>query len=85
MRYRQAAVFGIGCFLLVTWYSASIVLSDEGQVLLLNAATEPVKNGQLEVCGQKFPFGEIDQGKSKAIQCKVRSDSHYKLEVEFNS
>jgi len=69
----------------VTWYSASIVLSDEGQVLILNAATEPIKNGQLEVCGQKFPFGEIEQGKSKAIQYKVRSDSHYKLEVEFNS
>lgn len=30
MRYRQAAVLGIGCFLLVTWYSASIVFSDEG-------------------------------------------------------
>lgn len=84
MRYRQAAVLGIGCLLLVTWYlvtwySASIVLSDEGQVLILNAVTEPVKNGQLEVRGQKFPFGEIEQGKSKAIQYKVRSDSHYKL------
>jgi hypothetical protein len=61
------------------------VLGDDGQVLILNAATEPIRNGQLEVCGQKFLFGEIEQGKSKAIQYKVRSDSQYKLEVEFHS
>ena len=60
------------------------MFGDDGQVLILNAATEPVKSGQLEVCGQKFLFGEIEQGKTKAIQYKVRSDSHYKLEVEFH-
>jgi hypothetical protein len=54
-------------------------------VLILNAATESIKNGQLEVCGQKFLFREIEQGKSKTIQYKVRSDSQYKLEVEFHS
>ena len=70
MRYWQAAVLGIGCFLLWSWYSTSIVLGDDGQ---------------LEVCGQKFPFGEIEQGKTKAIQYKVRSDSQYTLEVEFHS
>jgi hypothetical protein len=85
MRYWQAAVLGIGCFFLASWYSTSIALSHDGQVLILNAATEPVRNGQLEVCGQKFLFGEIEQGKSKAIQYKVRADSHYKLVVEFNS
>jgi hypothetical protein len=85
MRYWQAAALGIVCFLLVYWYSTSIVWSDDGQVLILNAASEPVKNGQLEICGQKFLFGEIEQGKTKAIQYKVRSDSHYKLEVEFSS
>jgi len=85
MRYWQTVALGIGCYLLVFWYSTSIVLGDDGQVLILNAATEPVKNGQLEVCGQKFMFGEIEQGKSKAIQYKVRSDSQYKLEVEFHS
>ena len=85
MRYWQTAVLGIGCFLLVSWYSTSIAFSDDGQVLILNAATEPIKNGQLEVCGQKFLFGEIEQEKTKAIQYKVRSDSQYKLEVEFNS
>ena len=85
MRHWRAVVLGIGCFLLVSWYSTLMVLSDDGQVLILNAATEPIKNGQLEVCGQKFLFGEIEQGKTKAIQYKVRSDSQYKLEVEFHS
>ena len=85
MRYWQTVALGIGCFLLAFWYSTSIVLSDDGQVLILNAATESIKNGQLEVCGQKFMFGEIEQGKTKAIQYKVRSDSQYKLEVEFHS
>ncbi|MEO6307096.1 MAG: hypothetical protein ABIO96_01430 [Nitrospiraceae bacterium] len=85
MRYSQAAVLGISCFLLASWNFTSIVLGDDGQVLILNAATEPIRNGQLEVCGQKFLFGEIEQGKTKAIQYKVRSDSQYKLEVEFES
>ena len=85
MRSWQAAVLGIGCLLLSSWYSTSTALSDDGQVLILNAATEPIKNGQLEVCGQQFMFGEIEQGKTKAIQYKVRSDSQYKLEVEFHS
>jgi hypothetical protein len=54
-------------------------------VLLLNAASEPVKNGELEVCDQKLPFGGIDQGKSKLLRYNVRSDSQYKLVVEFDS
>ncbi|MEI8014028.1 MAG: hypothetical protein WCH20_04240 [Nitrospira sp.] len=62
MRYWQAVVLGLGFFLLSFWYSTSIALSDDGQVLILNAATESIRNGQLEVCGQKFPFGEIEQG-----------------------
>ena len=85
MRYWQAVVLGVGCFLLASWYATSIALSDDGQVLILNAATESIRNGQLEVCGQKFPFGEIEQGRTKAIRYKVRSDSQYKLEVEFHS
>jgi hypothetical protein len=85
MIHWKAAVLGIGCLLLASWSSASIALSYDGQVLILNAATESIKNGQLEVCGQKFLFGEIEQGKSKAIHYEVRSDSQYTLAVEFDS
>lgn len=77
MRYWQAAVLGIGCFLLASWHSTSIVLGDDGQVLILNAATEPIRNGQLEVCGQKFMFGEIEPGKSKSIQYKVTRERNW--------
>jgi hypothetical protein len=36
-------------------------------------------------CGQKLMFGKITQGNSKTIHYSVRSDSRYKLEVEFLS
>lgn len=85
MRYWKAAVLGVGCFLLASWSSTSIVLGYDGQVLIINSATEPVINGQLEVCGQKFQFGGIEQGKSKIFRYEVRSDSTYKLVVEFAS
>ena len=55
MRCWQAAVLGIGCFLLASWHSTSIALGDDGQVLILNAATEPGKNGRPEVCRLSEP------------------------------
>jgi hypothetical protein len=62
MKHWKSVILGLGCFLLTCWALPSIALSNEGEVLLLNAAAEPVKNGELEVCGQKLPFGGIDQG-----------------------
>src|SRR5262245_12552373 len=85
MKHLKSAILGMCCFLLTCWFLTSIVLSYEGEVLLLNAATEPIKNGELEVCDQKFLFGGIDQGKSKLFLYNVRSDSQYKLVVEFDS
>ena len=37
------------------------------------------------MCGQNFLLGEIEQGKSKTIQYKVRSDSQYTLVMGFHS
>ena len=37
------------------------------------------------MCGQNFLLGEIEQGKSKTIQCTVRSDSQHKLVMGFHS
>lgn len=85
IKHWKSAILGMSCFFLMCWYFTSIVLGYEGEVLLVNVATEPVKNGELEVCDQKFPFGGIDQGKSKLLLYNVRSDSHYKLVVEFDS
>jgi len=85
MKHWKSAILGMSCFLLMCWYFTSIVLGYEGEVLIVNLAIEPVKNGELEVCDQKFQFGGIDQGKSKLLLYKVRSDSHFRLVVEFNS
>ena len=75
----------VSLFFLASVYFTSTALSYVGEVLIINSATEPIKNGQVEVCGQKFQLGEIGQGKTKAIQYKVRSDSHFALIVEFVS
>ena len=85
MKHWKSVILGMGCFLLTCGALTSIALSYDGEVLLLNAATEAIKNGELEVCDQKFPFGGIDQGKSKSLRYDVRSDSQYKLVVEFDS
>ncbi len=85
MKHWKSVMLGMGCVLLTCWSFSSTALSYESEVLLLNAATEPIKNGELEVSDQKFPFGGIEQGKSKLLRYDVRSDSQYKLVVEFDS
>jgi len=85
MTLWKAAILGVGCVLLASMYFTSTVFGYVGEVVIVNAATESIKNGELEVCGQKFLFGELGQGKSKAIQYKVKSDSHFELRVEFFS
>lgn len=46
MRSWHAVVLGIGCFLLASWNSTSIVLGDDGHVLILNADTEKLVNSK---------------------------------------
>lgn len=81
----HVTALGVGCLLLGLLYIASIALSYSGEVLIVNSATNPIENGQLEVCGQKFKFGKIDQGKSTSIQYRVKSDSHFRILVAFSS
>jgi hypothetical protein len=78
MKYLKSGILVVVCLLLACSDYA-------GEVLIVNMATEPVSNGTLEVCDQKFQFGGIELGKSKTIQYEVRSDSHFKLVLEFNS
>jgi hypothetical protein len=85
MKYWGFLVLGCISFFLVFSYIVPIVLGHDGEVQILNSASEPVRDGEIEVCGQKFKLGTIDQGKSMTVTYKVRSDSHYRLLVEFNS
>lgn len=85
MKYWRSHILGIICFILVSSYFVPVVLSNDGEVQIINSASEPVRSGELEVCNQRFKLGAIERGKSRTINYKVRSDSHYKLMVEFNS
>jgi hypothetical protein len=85
MKHWKSTILGAGCFLLAFWYYTSIVLSYDGEVRIVNYATEPVKNGEIEVCNQKFKLGVIPQGESQIIHYQVRADSSYKILVEFTS
>lgn len=85
MKYWRPLIVGSICFFLTFSYFVLIMLSNDGEVQVINSASEPVRNGELEVCEQKFELGAIEQNKSMTINYKVRSDSQYKLMVEFNS
>lgn len=83
--YWKVIVQAVSLCFLVSMYFTSTAFSYVGEVLIVNSATEPIKSGQVQVCGQKFKFGELEQGKTRVIQYKVRSDSHFELVVEFVS
>lgn len=85
MKYWKLAILSVGCFLLAFWYYTSIVFSYQGEVRIVNLATEPVKHGEIEVCNQKFKLEGIAKGESQVIHYQVRADSSYKIFVEFNS
>lgn len=70
MRHWQTAVLGIGCFLLASWYSTSIALSDDGQVLILNAATEPIKMANSKCAGRNSCSEKLSKGKVRPFNTK---------------
>ena len=78
-------ILWVGCFLLALVHLPSTAHSYSGEVLIMNSATESIENGQLEVCGQTFKFGKLNRGKSTTIQYSVKSDSHFRIFVEFSS
>lgn len=84
-KYWKVVVPVVSLFFLASVYFTSTAFSYVGEVFIINSATEPIKSGQVDVCGQKFQLGEVGQGKTKAIQYKVRSGSHFALIVEFVS
>jgi len=60
-------------------------LSNKGDVSIANQAAEPIRDGIIEVCKQRFEFGEIKPNESKQIHYKVKSDSDYDVTIEFAS
>ena len=71
MRHWQAAILGIGCFLLASWYSTSIVLSDDGQVLILNAALRAGKKRPTRRCAVGTSrLEKLEQGKVRQLNTR---------------
>jgi len=81
----MVTVLGVGCLLLVSLGSAAWFFSNKGEVHISNEATERVVKGEVEICDQQYKFEGIKPRESKVIHYKVKSDSHYKITVEFES
>ncbi len=85
MKSWRTFSLGIIFIFLAASYFVPVALSNDGEVEIINSASEPVRNGEIEVCDQRFKVGAIERGKSRTITYKVRSDSHYKIKMEFSS
>jgi len=77
--------FGIVAGLAVGCVVATMLSSWNGEVTIKNDATKEVTKGQISICNQQFDFGGLKVGTSKTIAYRIKSDSHYKVVVEFES
>ncbi len=59
--------------------------NNTGSFLLLNKASEPIARILVNICGQSIEFKDVNPAHSASGSFKVKSDSHYKIEVEFQS
>lgn len=59
--------------------------TNEGDFSLVNRAKEPITHASVAICGQMIELKDIQPGKSAAGSYEVKSDSHYTIQVEFQS
>lgn len=57
----------------------------KGNFSLINKAKEPIARALVTICGQTIELRNIDPSNSAAGSYHVKSDSHYTIEVEFQS
>jgi hypothetical protein len=62
-----------------------IWLSTKGEVLIINEADEAIHSGQIEICNQRFPLGQIEPKQTKQFHYKINFPSDYDLTIEFAS
>ena len=70
-------------FFLPAWEGCGFFSNNKGELLIKNASTQAIVNGNVEICGQHFKLERIDIGKTKLIKFDIKSDSHYALTVEL--
>ena len=76
---------GIGCFLIVGIRAASILFTRQGEVSIVNKATESVVKGKIDIGNQHFIVENMKPGEQKTFSYKVTSDSHYNVAVTLSS
>jgi len=76
---------GIVGLLWISMGSAAWFFNKKGEVRIVNQSSQRVVAGEVEVCNQQFKIEDIRPGESQLILYEVKSDSHYKISVEFES
>ena len=76
---------GIGCFLIVGIWAASIFFTRQSEVSIVNKATESVVKGEIGIGNQRFIVENMKPGEQKTFSYKVTSDSHYSVAVTLSS
>lgn len=56
-----------------------------GRVILVNKSSDIISQATVSICDQVMKFYDINPNNSKEDGYRVRSDSHYLIEVKFKS
>jgi hypothetical protein len=76
-------LFGIG--VTVATLLLSSCSSNNGNFSLANNTHEPIARATVAICGQAIELKDIQPNNSAIGSYKVRSDSHYVIQIEFQS
>lgn len=74
---------------LISFIIVSLLLisctSNKGNFSLVNKSNESITHASVTICGKKIEFTNIQPGESESGSYDVKSDSHYTIEIEFQS
>ena len=59
--------------------------SNTGEFFLINKAGEPIASASVVICGQLIELKGVERNKTVGGSYKVTADSHYTIQVEFES
>ena len=59
--------------------------TNQGNFTLVNKAKEPIAHASVIICGQTIELKDIQPNKSAAGSYEVKSDSHYTIQIKFQS
>lgn len=82
MKMRQSV---LGIVAVIATLLLTSCTTNKGSFSLINKANEPIVSASVTICGQTIQLRDIQPSKSAAGSYYVKSDSHYTIEVEFQS